>query len=301
MNFFKRVAKAIDDAADQGEDVAKHVFKQLLENPELAVLGPIGLGIGAVQNLARGRNVFGGGGVGGAHRQPPLPGSVGGTGKLAGLLHTALGAGKTIAGTQPYTVTSFAGIASGTAVTENGDITDMFGSAQCTAFTTNDTFPWPFQSYRMRWSISTLGGQTVAGGAVAQTGDPTWINTLHAVFSNATEIARIGLTNLGLRTHLLPIYNAATVGVSDAFYSTDAQPGVLWPVYYEKNGSYAMIVRTDHPCTTTAGIQISMQLDGWVINDPTLINAGYQQIQATADALMQGSFGESALVSLLKN
>ena len=52
------IAKALHKAAQQGEDVVGHAFKQILSHPEFA-LGPIGLGYDAAMNLARGRDVFG--------------------------------------------------------------------------------------------------------------------------------------------------------------------------------------------------------------------------------------------------
>lgn len=284
--FFQNVARAISDAAEQGEEVAKHVVRQVLQHPEVIALGPIGLAYDAAQNLGRGRGLFGDGGPTG---HPPIPASLGGTGKLAGLLHSAQRVGKTVAGTQPYAVTSYFGLASASAIVKNTDIADMFATANCTAFTQADTFPWPFQSYRMRWTYSAPAGLAVtsAVGTAAQVTDPAWAGTLHAVFSNATEIARVALNNLGLRMNFSGQYFVSTIAATSGEI-IDAQPGVLWPVYYEKNGAYVMSVRSDHAIgTTQAACQISCQLDGWVINDPTILDADSSQVQATIDRLMQ--------------
>jgi hypothetical protein len=306
MGLFQDIGKALSDAAQQGEDVAKHVFQQIVQHPDVLIPG-VGLAFEGIKNLTTGKGLFGaGGGImgvgGGPSNQPPIPPVLGGSGVLAGLLSAALQAGKTIAGTQPYTVTSLLGVPSAAAIVKNTDIGDMFSTANCTAFTSNDTFPWPFQSYRMRWTFSTVGGIPIAGGAGAgltAVTDPAWIATLHAVFSNATEIARVALNNLGLRTSLSSPYAVSTVSFGVG-YEIDTQPGVLWPVYYEKNGSYVMSVRTDHAIgTVAAGFTISTQLDGWVINDPTLTDADTSQIQATLDALMQGRTGNSSLISML--
>lgn len=293
--FFDNVGRAISDAAAQGEDVAKHVFRQILSHPEVVALGPIGLAYDAAQNLGRGRSMFGEGPAG----HPAIPSSLGGTGKLAGLLHVAQRVGKTVAGTQPYAVTSYFGLASGSAITKNADIADMFSTANCTAFTTADTFPWPFQSYRMRWTYSAPAGVvvTTAAGTAAQVTDPAWVSTLHAVFSNATEIARVALNNLGLRMNFSGQYFVSTIAATSGEI-IDAQPGVLWPVYYEKNGAYVMSVRSDHAIgTTQAALQFSTQLDGWVINDPTILEADSSQVQATIDRLMQESASVISLQS----
>lgn len=294
-NIFQNIGKAIADAAEQGEDVAKHVFKQVLEHPEVLALGPIGLGLAAGKNLMGGRSLFGERVP--SHRTgsaPPMPGSAYGPGKLSGLLQAALLSGKTIAGTQPYTVTSYYGAASATAVVKNTDIADMFASANCTAFTVADTFPWPYQSYRMRWSYTSVIGilTTTAAATAASVADPAWISTLHAVFSNATEIARVALNSLGLRISLIAAQGNVATAVAATGVVLDTQPGVLWPVYYEKNGSYVMSVRSDHAIGTCfSPYQISMQLDGWVINDPSLLDADGSQIQQTIDSLMRGGGG----------
>lgn len=297
MGFLQDVGNAIGEAAKQGEDVVKHVITQVMQHPDVIALGPAGLGLEAIKNLATGRNFFGGGG--GPGPTPPMPSSTYGSGRLAGLLGAALQQGKTIAGTQPYTVTSYFGAASASAIVKNADIADMFATANCTAFTSNDTFPWPFQSYRMRWTYSSgLGlAVTTAAATAAQVMDPTWIATLHAVFSNATEIARVALNNLGLRTSLIGVAGAVATTITAFGFEIETQPGVLWPVYYEKNGSYVMSIRSDHAIgTVQQAYQISMQLDGWVINDPTLVDADSSQIQATLDMLMQGRTGNNVAV-----
>ena len=294
------IFEAIRDAAGQGEDVLKHVVNQVLGS---AAINPLGIGAGGPQSafnrLSHGQ-LFGE--PHGAPAQAPMPGVSYGPGKLMGLLGAALANGKTIAGTQPYTVTSYFGIASASAVAKNTDIADMFASANCTAFKSDDTFPWPFQSYRMRWSYSSgCGLNTVSAvGTLAQVSDPAWVATLHAVFSNATEIARVALNNLGLRTSFMGFANTAVVTQVGSFaMEIDTQPGVLWPVYYEKTGSYQMSVRSDHVATTVVPFQLSMQLDGWVINDPTLIDANESQIQNTLDGLLKNyGFGGSNSVSV---
>lgn len=294
--FFQSIGNAIGEAASQGEDVVKHVIGQVMQHPDVIALGPVGLAYEGIKNLASGRGVFGGGHPG---PTPPMPGSAYGSGRLAGLLSAALQQGKTIAGTQPYTVTSYFGAASASAIVKNVDICDMFATANCSAFTSNDTFPWPFQSYRMRWTYSSgLGlAVTTAAGTAAQVMDPAWIAGLHAVFSNATEIARVALNNLGLRTSLIGVAGAVATTITAFGFEIDTQAGVLWPVYYEKNGSYVMSVRSDQAIgTVQQAYQLSTQLDGWVINDPTLVDADSSQIQATLDMLMQGRTGNNIAV-----
>ena len=299
MDFFTQAFNAIKEGAGQGEDVLKHVVGQVLGS---AAINPLGIGAGGPQSafnrLAKGE-LFGA--PAGAPAIPAMPSSAYGPGSLNSLLQAALLNGKTIAGTQPYAVTSYFGAASATAVVKNTDIADMFATAQCTAFTSNDTFPWPFQSYRMRWTYSSSLGLNVVSGAAtaAQVSDPSWIATLHAVFSNATEIARVALNNLGLRTSLIGVSGAIATTITSFGFEIDTQPGVLWPVYYEKNGSYVMSVRSDHAIGVVAtAYQLSMQLDGWVINDPTLTDADASQIQATLDKLMRGEVrGNSLSVS----
>lgn len=299
MDFFTQAFNAVKDGASQGEDVLKHVLGQVLGS---AAINPLGIGAGGPQSafnrLAKGE-LFGA--PAGAPAIPAMPSSAYGPGSLNSLLQMALLNGKTIAGTQPYAVTSYFGAASATAVVKNTDIADFFATAQCTAFTSNDTFPWPFQSYRMRWTYSSSLGLSVVSGAgtAAQVSDPSWIATLHAVFSNATEIARVALNNLGLRTSLIGVSGAIATTITAFGFEIDTQPGVLWPVYYEKNGSYVMSVRSDHAIgTVTTAYQMSMQLDGWVINDPTLTDADASQIQATLDKLMRGEVrGNSLSVS----
>lgn len=294
-NFFEDVGRAISKAAEQGEDVAKHVVKQLWENPEIVALGPAGLAFTAARNLREGRSLFGrrGDRPHTTRQPPPMPGGAYGPGRLAGLLGVAMGQGKTIAGTQPYSVTSYFGMASATAITENGNIASMFATANCTAFSVDDTFPWPFQSYRMRWNYTSILGilTTTAATILASVGDPAWIATLHAVFSNATEIARVALNNLGLQITLLGAQGfVATTGQAYGV-TIETTPGVLWPVYYEKNGTYTMQVRSDHPVGTSFHpLQLSCQLDGWVINDPNILNSGESQIQATIDELLDASY-----------
>ena len=300
MGFFDNAVKAVQDAAGQGEDVLKHVLKQVIDSPEI-LTGPVGLAYLGGRNLAQGRSLFGrhGDRPHTTRNAPPMPSPAYGVGKLSGLLATAMAQGKTVAGTQPYSVTSYAGLASATTViTENGNIASMFGTANCTAFAVDDTFPWPFQSYRMRWNYTSVLGilTTSQVATAASTGDPAWIATLHAVFSNATEIARVALNNLGLQVALIG---------AQGFVATTAQafgvivannPGVLWPVYYEKNGTYTMQVRSDQPIGTSFHpFQISTQLDGWVINDPNILNTGEQQIQATIDELLNAGYGSNTV------
>ena len=293
------IFEAIRDAAGAGEDVLKHVVNQVLGS---AAINPLGIGAGGPQSafnrLSHGQ-LFGEPAA--APSAVPMPGSSYGPGKLMGLLGAALANGKTIAGTQPYTVTSYFGLASAGTVAKNVDIADMFASAQCTAFKTDDTFPWPFQSYRMRWTYTSFLGlsSTTAVGTGAQVSDPCWIATLHAVFSNATEIARVALNNLGLRTTLIGSSLAQSTAVAQFGVEVETQPGVLWPVYYEKTGSYVMSVRSDHVLTAAYPFQISMQLDGWVINDPTLVDANESQIQNTLDGLLKNyGYGGSNSVSV---
>ena len=296
-NIFQNIGAAITKAANQGEDVAKNVFKQILENPELAILGPVGLGVAGLKNLSEGRNLFGRAGSR-PHRTgqaPPMPsGGVYGPGKLSGLLAEAMSRGKTIAGTQPYSVTSYFGAASATGVTKNTDIADMFASANTPAFSVSDTFPWSFQSYRMRWNYtSVLGILTTTNAATAASpGDPTWVATLYAVFSNATEIARVALNNLGLKQFYVGAQGFVATTAAAFGVTVETQPGVLWPVFYDKTGTYAMSFRTQHAIGTTFHpYQISSEIDGWVINDTQVLQSGANQIQATLDELMDSGYG----------
>lgn len=300
MGVFQNIGKAITDAVDQGEDVAKHVFKQLLEHPEVVALGPIGLAGVGLNNLRQGRNLFGRRGDRPNKTLPPpaMPGGAYGPGKLAGLLAGAMAQGKTIAGTQPYAVTSYYGAASATAVVKNVDIADMFASANTPAFTVSDTFPWPFQSYRMRWNYTSIAGilTTTNAATAASPGDPTWVATLHAVFSNATEIARVALNNLGLKQYYTTAQGWVATTLAGFGVSIETQPGVLWPVFYEKNGTYVMSIRTDHAIGTVfSPYQVSCQLDGWVINDPTILDSGESQIQSTLDELLESGYGNNTV------
>lgn len=297
MGFFQDAGRAIAKAADQGEDVVKHVFKQVLENPELAILGPVGLGVAGLKNLSEGRNLFGRAGSR-PHRTapaPPMPsGGVYGPGKLSGLLAEAMARGKTIAGTQPYSVTSYFGAASATAVTKNTDIADMFASANTPAFGTSNTFPWSFQSYRMRWNYTSILGllTTTQAATAASPGDPTWVATLYAVFSNATEIARVALNNLGLKQFYVGAQGFVATTAQAFGVTVETQPGVLWPVFYDKTGTYAMSFRSQHAIGTVfAPYQVSSEIDGWVINDTQVLQSGANQIQATLDELMDSGYG----------
>ena len=299
-SFFEDVGRALGKAAEQGEDVVKHVFRQVLENPELIALGPAGALVAGARNIAQGRTLFGRRGDR-PHRTghaPPMPGDSYGPGKLVGLLGAAMAQGKTIAGTQPYAVTSYAGLASATAITEDGNIASMFATANCTAFSVDNTFPWPFQSYRMRWNYTSILGllTTTAVATAASPGDPAWIATLHAVFSNATEIARIALNNLGIAVSLIGAQGYVATAAQAYGLTVESNPGVLWPVYYEKNGTYTMQVRSDHPIGVAFHpFQLSTQLDGWVINDPNILQNGEAQIQATIDDLLDAGYGGNAV------
>ena len=298
--IFQNAAKALSDAAEQGEEVAKHVFSQVLSHPELAVLGPVGLGIAAYQNVKRGRDLFGRKGDR-PHKTghaPPMPLGTYGPGKLSGLLGAAMAQGKTIAGTQPYSVTSYFGAASATAITKNTDIASMFATANTPAFSVADTFPWPFQSYRMRWNYTSITGilTTTNAATAASPGDPAWVATLHAVFSNATEIARVALNNLGLQVSFVGAQGFVATTAAAFLVTLETNPGVLWPVFYEKNGTYAMSVRTDHAIGTIFHpLQLSSQLDGWVINDYSVLSAGESQIQATIDELLGAGYGSNTI------
>lgn len=298
-SFFQNLGRALTDAANEGEDVVKHVFKQIADHPEVLALGlgPIGLAGAGAYKL--GKNLFGRKGDR-PHRtgQPPtMPGGAYGPGKLAGLLAGAMAQGKTIAGTQPYAVTSYVGLASATAVVKNVDIADMFATANTPAFSTSDTFPWPFQSYRMRWNYTSILGilTTSQAATAASPGDPAWVATLHAVFSNATEIARVALNNLGLKQFYVGAQGFVATTAAAFGITIETQPGVLWPVYYEKNGTYVMSVRTDHALTGFHPFQISCQLDGWVINDPSILDTGESQIQATLDELLESGYGNNTV------
>ena len=300
MGFFQDFGDAISKAAGQGEDVVKHVFKQLADHPEIVALGPVGLGAVGYQNLKSGRSLFGRKGDR-PHKTgqvPQMPGGSYGPGRLSGLLAAAMGQGKTIAGTQPYAVTSYYGAASATAITKNTDIADMFASANTPAFSVSDTFPWPFQSYRMRWSYTSIAGilTTTNAATAASVGDPAWVATLHAVFTNATEIARVALNNLGLKQYFTSAQGWVATTLAGFGVSVETQPGVLWPVFYEKNGTYAMSIRTDHAIGTVfSPYQVSCQLDGWVINDPTIMDTGESQVQATIDELMEAGYGNNTI------
>lgn len=285
MDFLQSAFAAIKEAAGQGEDVLKHVVGQVVGS---AALNPLGIGAGGPQSafnrLSRGE-LFG---APAGAAPPPMPTSAYGPSSISGLLRIAQEAGKTVAGTQPYTVTSYVGLASATVIAKNADIADMFTSANTPAFTVSDSFPWSFQSSRMRWTYSAIAGQSVVsnGTVSANTGDPAWIATLHAVFSGATELARVSLNNLGLRTTLntVALY-VATTGTA-AILELDTQPGVAWPVFYDRTGVYAMSVRTDHATTAATAFQLSCQLDGWVINDANILN-NEAAIQSTIDDLVR--------------
>jgi hypothetical protein len=284
-----------DQLRKAGHSVGKNVEKTLEDlekHPEdFLTYG----GTAVARNLTKGRGIFGGkgGGIRNPFNRPSRP-AAHATHPLRDLLMTADDVGASVPGAQPFTIPSKRIVAAGStfAGTVGGNqgtlVADMWTAAATPDFQTNYTFPWPFISKRMRWTM-----QAEPVDASVDDADSAWLEGLHVIFSIATEISRTSLDLLGRRV----MFNAPAVGAASsagAFQAPDVE-GVEWDVYYEKNGTYKMQVYTSLPIAnagTTKAIAFSSVLDGWIIQSPNLLNMNVGQIQNNIADLLGGSVGE---------
>lgn len=274
MGILSRVAKKAGIGGTTLE-----VIKQLEKHPEVAAAGLIpGVGI----PLAAGRGVasiFGGRKRQRPHVQPS-PALPYGLGKnvnrgVMALINGMHATGRTAQGLQPWHVSGYKTIASGTAIAANADITDMFTSANTRLFSADDTFPWTFLSQRFRCAIDS---QPIAA---ASQEDPAWMRQLSLRFVVATEVGRLSLDALGVERVIASPLSGSGGGTASQFGSN---PGVGFPVIFEKNGTYQMFLHTDAPASATVQpFAFSYQMDGWVVQNTGLLNDGDQLTNALGE------------------
>jgi len=206
--------------------------------------------------------------------KPPV--QIGSPGPVFAPAAIAQGLGTQYQGVQPFSTAGYFELAASSNVTAKAAIFDGFATAVNPDLTAADTFPWPFQAYAMRWLLVT---QPQAAGKE----DLAWQETLHVVFSVATEIARINLESLGLRTAVVGITTSGA-----AANMIEKQPPCAWTVFYEKNGTYVMQVMTSVGVTGTSGnMSWGYALDGWVINDTVGGNMGTPAIISAVEGLLR--------------
>lgn len=267
------------------------------EHPEyLAALGGGGLAAAGVNALFPGMSLNRPGfGIGEALMHPlgrgnkflkPAARPAGyGPSKMFPVASVAAGLGTTLQGIQPFSVAGYYELVASSNVTKNVNIVDMFAASVTPAFSNDNTFPWPFQAYAMRWAI-------VSAPQAAGKEDLAWQETIHVVFSVATEIARVNIEALGLRCYVNGLTSSGAAAMA-----IDEQPSSAWAVYYEKNGTYSMSLRSDTALSSTnANLAVAYAMDGWVINDTSLDDMESNQIIAQIEGLLRShsNIGETA-------
>ena len=163
-------------------------------------------------------------------------------------------------------------------IAASADISDMFATAQTRAFTAADTFPWTFLCRRFRCALMT---QPVA----AAVEDGAWARQLSLRFAVATEVGRISIDALGV-DRIIESPPAAGSGGGGSSSQQFPNPGVSFPVIFEKNGTYQMFLHTDFGITLTNAIAFSYQMDGWVVQNTSAL--GEEAIQAAIAGLIDG-------------
>ena len=250
------------------------VIEELEKHPEYALAGPLaGAGAVAANLLNPGMSlrtplgklgrVFSPRGRGRVH-PPSLPGQLGKSvgPNLADLMSAMESTGRTVEGLQPWHVSGYVSVASGSVIAASADISDMFATAQTRAFTAADTFPWTFLCRRFRCALMT---QPTA----AAVEDGAWARQLSLRFAVATEVGRISLDALGVdRIIESPLSGSGGGSSSQQF----PNPGVSFPVIFEKNGTYQMFLHTDFGITLTNAIAFSYQMDGWVVQNTSSLS-----------------------------
>lgn len=251
-------------------------IEELEQHPEAIAAGGAGL---AVNALFPGMGVHRSGlGIMDAlthHRvaPPTLPGNLGKTvsPSLATLIGHMEATGRSVEGLQPWHVSGYKTVASGSVIAASADIADMFASAQTKAFSTDDTFPWTFLCRRFRCAL-------VCEPVDPATEDAAWMRQLSLRFAVATEVGRVSLDALGVDRIIEAPANGSGGGTANQVFPN---PGVPFPVIFEKNGTYQMFLRTDFGITLTKAIAFSYQMDGWVV----------QNTSALSEAAIQSSLG----------
>lgn len=283
MGLLQKIGKS----AGLGGDSLK-LLEQVEEHPEyLAAIGPAGAAAAGINALFPGMSLkrpgFGIGealmhplGRGNKFLKPAARPSGYGPSKMFPVASVAAGLGTTLQGIQPFSVAGYYELVASSNVTKNVNIVDMFTAAVTPAFSVDNTFPWPFQAYAVRWAI-------VSAPQAAGKEDLAWQETIHVCFSVATEIARVNIEALGLRTYV----NGLTTSGA-AVMALDEQPSSAWAVYYEKNGTYSMSLRSDTAVTgTNANLAVAYAMDGWVINDTSLDGMESGQIIGQIEGLLR--------------
>lgn len=250
------------------------VIQELEKHPEYALAGPLAGAGAAAANLLNpgmsmrtplgslGGRLFGRApprrGRGRVH-PPALPGQLGKSvsPNLADLMAAMEATGRTVEGLQPWHVSGYVSVASGSVIAASADISDMFATAQTRAFTAADTFPWTFLCRRFRCALMT---QPTA----AAVEDGAWTRQLSLRFAVATEVGRISLDALSVERIIESPLSGSGGGSSSQQFPN---PGVSFPVIFEKNGTYQMFLRTDFGITLTNALAFSYQMDGWVVQN----------------------------------
>lgn len=265
------ISAALKRAGHKMSEAAEKTLETIERDPEL-MLGPAGVAIAGIKNLAEGRNL-----VGARSRKPrpPLPGGHRPS-KLYPLLQAAKSVGRPVAGTQPYMFAGYFTLAAASAITKDVDIADLFTTTNTPLFTTSDKFPVPFQAEALRLCVITEPIDPAKE-------DAAWVETLYAVFAAQTEIARLSLNQLGLRT---VISGAVVTSGGGNVALIDADPGTDWPVFYDPNGTYKMSVRSATAIASTSKpLAMSYALDGWMIQDPAALDQDESDIISAIGAL----------------
>lgn len=248
------------------------VIEELEKHPEAVAAGAAGAGALALNALNPGMSLrtplgklgsrFSGRGRGKVH-PPSLPRPLGKTvsPNLGALIDAMESTGRSVEGLQPWHVSGYKSVASGSVIAASADIVDMFASAQTKAFSTDDTFPWTFLARRFRCAINTEPqAPAVEDGA--------WTRQLSLRFVVATEIGRISVDALGCERIIQSANSGSGGGTASQHFPN---PGVNFPVIFEKNGTYQMFLRTDFGITLTDAISFSYQMDGWVVQNPSAL------------------------------
>ena len=226
-----------------------------LLNPGMSLRTPLGKFGSVLNRVRRGR---------GKVHPPSVPKQLGRSvgPNLAALMAAMETTGRSVEGLQPWHVSGYKTVASGSVIAASADITDLFATAQTRAFTTDDTFPWTFLCRRFRCALMT---QPVA----AAVEDGAWARQLSLRFAVATEVGRVSIDALGVdRIIESPLTGSGGGSSSQQF----PNPGVNFPVIFEKNGTYQMFLRTDFGITLTNAIAFSYQMDGWVVQNTSSLS-----------------------------
>jgi hypothetical protein len=282
------ILKHLESQGHVLSDAAKRTILDMEQHPEdFLTYGATA----AARNLNKGRGLFGarkGGNSGDRGYLKPSRPAAHATHPIRDLFMAADEVGAAIPGAQPFSLPSKAVVAAGSvfAGAAGGNqgtiVADMWTAANTPDFQANYTFPWPFISKRLRWTISAEPVDASANDA-----DAAWLEGLHVIFSVATEISRTSMNLLGTRVS----YNAPAVGAASSAtaYQSETVDGVEWDVYYEKNGTYKMQVYTSIAIAaggTTKALAFSSVLDGWVVQNPALLGMNTQQVQENIAALL---------------